>query len=335
MKYQHFTIEEREKIQEMLWQKSSIRSIAIAISRSPSSISRELRKNLPLEVRRYTPRLAHERALANRKSRGRKERLKDKSIREYVISRLKKHWSPEQIAGRIKIDAGVKISHEAIYQFIYAQIYQNGYGYIRPGCEDLRPYLAWRRKRRMRKGLRKSYRIEKGQLPSIDIRPLIVEQRIRIGDWEDDCIVSRASQDRLKTINDRVSGVVFITKINNGTIEETNRAVIKRLKVIPEQFRTTLTRDRGSENVGYNDLENTLGIHCFFAHAYHSWERGSNENINGLIRRFFPKKTDFRNITNKEIQQVEYLLNTRPRKRLSWKTPYEVFYKRTGVALQC
>lgn len=334
MKYKHFSIEEREKIQEMLWQKSSVRIIAKTLDRNPSSISREIQRNKPPQINRYTSRIAHERALKYRKRRGREERLKNEILRQYVISHLKIGWSPEQISATAQNNIGTSISHEAIYQYIYAQIYQKGHGYLKPRKEDLRPYLACRRKRRMRKGLRKSYRIEKGQLPSIDIRPPIVGRRIRIGDWEDDCIVSHYSQYRLKTINDRVSGIVLIEKINNGTVEETNRAVIKRLGVIPKQFRATLTRDRGSENVGHNDLENTLGIRCFFAHAYHSWERGSNENANGLIRRFFPKKTDFRKITNEDIQRVEYLLNSRPRKRLAWKTPYEVFYESTGVALQ-
>jgi len=115
---------------------------------------------------------------------------------------------------------------------------------------------------------------------------------------------------------------------------EANRITRERLGVIPAQFRKTLTRDRGGENMGYEALEKTLGILCFFAHAYHSWERGSNENLNGLIRRFFPKGTDFRNVSAEEIRKVEYLLNTRPRKRLGWKTPYQVFYELTGVALQ-
>jgi IS30 family transposase len=110
--------------------------------------------------------------------------------------------------------------------------------------------------------------------------------------------------------------VVFIQKIKNGTIEETNIAVKKRLGSIPIEFRKTLTRDRGSENMGHQELEKELDIKCFFAHAYSSWERGSNENTNGLIRRYFPKKTDFKMITEKEIKRVEYLLNSRPRKRL-------------------
>lgn len=335
MKYKHLTIEQREKIQELLWKRFSVRAIAGQLGRSPSSISREINKNIPLEQRRYSPRLANERALAKRKLRGRVERLKNDQVRKYVVAHLKLGWSPEQIAGRCPKEINDTISYEAIYQYIYAQIYQNGHGNLKPGCEDLRPYLARRRKRRQPKGLRKSYRIDKGPLPSIEDRPAIVAQRSRIGDWEDDCIVSRSSTDRLKTINERVSGLVLITKIKDGTMEETNLAVIKRLKVIPQEYRITLTRDRGSENMGYAVLQTTLNLICYFARAYHSWERGSNENLNGLIRRFLPKKTDFRNVTNEEIQYVEYLINSRPRKRLGWKTPYEVFYELTGVALQC
>ncbi len=334
MNYQHFTIEEREKIQELLWQKSSIRAIAKAVIRSPSSISREIRRNLPLERFLYTPRLAHERALAYRKHRGREKRLKNSLLREHVVSHLKLGWSPEQISATAKTAVGASVSHEAIYQYVYAQIHRDGYGCIKPGREDLRPYLALRRKRRMKKGLRKSYRIQKGNLPSIDERPKEVECRTAVGHWEDDCIVSRASLERLKTINERVSGIVFIAKIKDGTMEETNQAIMKRMNIVPLQFRRTLTRDRGSENMGYRELETSLGIRCFFAHSYHSWERGSNENTNGLIRRFFPKKTDFRTVRDEEIRWVEHLLNSRPRKRLGWKTPYEVFYELTGVALQ-
>ncbi len=335
MKYQHFTVEEREKIQEMLWQKSSIRTIAAAIGRSPSSVSRELRRNYPPERKQYTPRLAHERALWKRTSRGREARLKNDTLREYVVGHLKIGWSPEQIAALSKAAVGASISHEAIYQYVYTQVHRGGCGWVKPGCEDLRPYLSWRRKRRMKKGLRKSYRIEKGPLPSIDQRPEEVAARQTVGHWEDDSIIfSPFCPVRLRTANERVTGIVFIAKAHHRTMAEANRITLNQFVSLPPQTRKTLTRDRGSENMGYEVLERKLGIRCFFAHAYHAWERGSNENVNGLIRRFFPKKTDFRIITDEEIQRVEYLLNTRPRKRLGWKTPYQVFYELTGVALQ-
>lgn len=335
MKYQHFLVEEREKIQEMLWEKSSIRDIARALGRSPSSISREIQRNKPPERNRYTPRVAHERALAYRKHRGKRKLDRNAVLREYVISRLQLGWSPEQIAATTQEIIRKSISHEAIYQYIYAQVYRDGHGYVKPGHQDLRPYLAWRRKRRMKKGLRRSYRIEKGPLPSIDERPKEVEQRTEIGHWEDDSLVyTPTCLVRLRTTNERRSGVVFIAKAQDRTMKEANRITRERLGTLPAIFRKTLTRDRGAENLGYEELEQGLGIRCFFAHAYHSWERGSNENTNGLVRRFFPKKTDFRTITDEEIRRVEYLLNTRPRKRLGWKTPYQVFYELTGVALR-
>ena len=335
MKYKQLTIEERETIQIMLWNKKSIRNIAKQLNRSPSSISREIKKNNPKERKSYIPRLAHKRAINHRSNRGRKKRLKNNKIRDYVVKHLKLGWSPEQIANTAIDEIGESISHEAIYQYIYAQVYRNGYGYLKPDCEDLCPFLARHRKRRMKKGLRKSYRIDKGLLPSIENRPKEVELRINIGHWEDDLIVSKQSKVKLKTINERMSGLVLITKIKNGTIKESNNAVINRLNAIPIKYRKTLTSDRGSENLGYHEIENKLGINRFFAHAYHSWERGSNENLNGLIRRFLPKKIDFRTISDEDIKKIEYLLNSRPRKRLGWKTPYEVFYNMTGVALQC
>lgn len=334
MKYKHLTIEERETIQIMLWKKKSIRSIAKKLNRSPSSISREVKRNNPPKRIIYTPRLAHERAVKNRSKRGREKRLKNKAVRDYVIKHLKLGWSPEQIAGTIKSAIGESISHEAIYQYIYAQIYRQGNGYVKSNCEDLRPYLARHRKRRMKKGMRKSYRIDKGPLPSIEDRPKEVNLRLNVGHWEDDLIVSRQSKFKLKTINERFSGLIFIKKVKNGTIEESNKAVVERLSAIPREYRKTLTMDRGSENLGYEEIERTLDMDCFYAHAYASWERGCNENLNGLVRRYLPKKTDFKTISNNQIKRIEYLLNSRPRKRLDWKTPYEVFYKKTGVALQ-
>lgn len=334
MKYKHLTIEERETIQLMLWEKKSIRSISKELGRSPSSVSREVNKNRDsLCRRRYIPRAAHEKAIKNRSNRGREKRLKNNKVRDYAIKHLKLGWSPEQIANTAKKEVGESISHEAIYQYIYAQIHRGGNGYPKPGCEDLRPYLARRKKRRMKKGLRKSYRIEKGPLPSIEDRPKEVGLRLTVGHWEGDLIVSRQSSVKLKTINERYSGMVFIKRVKDGTIEESNRAVIERLSQVPSQYLKTLTLDRGSENLGYKEIEGVLGLDCFYAHAYSSWERGCNENLNGLIRRFLPKKTDFKTISDDEIKKIEYLLNSRPRKRLGWKTPYEVFYNMTGVAL--
>lgn len=334
MNYKHFSVEEREKIQEGLWAKKSYRTIARELGRSPASVSREIGRNQPPKQFRYTPRLANERAMENRKKRGREERLKNDGLRNYVVSHLKLGWSPEQIAATAEDATGTSVSHEAIYRFIYARV-SLASNLIYGHQEDLRPYLARHRRQRMKKGMRKPYRIDKGPLPSIESRPKGIETRRTIGHWEDDSIVcSPTIPVRLRTTNERKSGVVFIDKAHDRTMAEANRITMKRFTKLPPRLRKTLTRDRGAENMGYALLEKELGTKIFFAHAYHSWERGSNENTNGLIRRFFPKKTDFRTISDKEIRMVERLLNSRPRKRLGWKTPYQVFYELTGVALE-
>jgi IS30 family transposase len=328
MKYKHFSIEEREKLQELFWQKTSIRFIAKELRRSPSSVSRELKRNFPPSHKVYTPRLAQKRAEYKRTQRGREE---TPALRRYVIKMLKNGWSPEQIAGKAKEEAGTSVSHEAIYQFVYSRV--NLYGKVRG--EDLRPYLARRRKRRMKKGMRKPWKIRQEGLPSIEIRPPEVTERKEVGHWEDDSIVYTPSCPvRLRTTNDLASGLVLISKTTDASMAEANRISKERLGELPKECLKTLTRDRGSENMGYKELEKELDISCFFAHPYSSWERGANENLNGLIRRFFPKGTDFRKVSDQQIQRVEYLLNSRPRKRFGWKTPYEVFYKLTGVALQ-
>jgi transposase, IS30 family len=334
MQYQHFSVEEREKIQRGLWEKKSYRAIARELGRSPASVSREIRRNLPAQYFHYAPRLANERALVHRKQRGRKDRLKNESLRQHVISHLKLGWSPEQIAATAKGAVGISISHEAIYQFVYARV-SKASNLTYAHQEDLRPYLPRHRRQRMHKGMRKPYRIEKGPLPSIESRPKEVAERIYVGHWEDDSIIRSPSIPvGLRTANERKSGVVFIDKAYERTMAEANRITIKRFEKLPPKARTTLTRDRGSENLGYEVLQKELDMKIYFAHAYSSWERGSNENLNGLIRRFFPKKTDFRTVTDEEIRMVERLLNSRPRKRLGWKTPYQVFYELTGVALE-
>lgn len=325
MRYSHLTIEEREKIQEMIWQGKSIRAMSKELGRSHTSISREIKRHNPEERKRYKPRLAQTRAVERKKYRGRRERLKNQVVRAYVKEKLKQGYSPEQIAGCIEKDIGETISHKAIYQYIYAQIHRNGWGYIRPGHEDLRIYLKRRRKRRMKKGMRKSQRIWRPKGKSIDSRPKIVDKRTRIGDWEGDSVVSRKSKVALNTLVERKTGLVFITRIKDGTAASTEEAVTKRLGMVPSPLRHTLTVDNGSENGCTAEIEKALGIQCYNAHPYSSWERGTNENTNGLIRWYLPKGTDFATITDEEIMRIEHELNTRPRKRLGWKTPLQAW----------
>lgn len=327
MHYKQLSIEEREFIQLALWEKKSIRQIAKELNRNISTISREISKNISSR-NIYTPRAANSRALANRKSRGRQDRLKSSLIREYVITRIKQRWSPEQIAGRIRIDyPGLAISYEAIYQYIYHQIHRNGYGYLKPGCEDLRSYLRRRRKRRVPKGARRCQRVLRPKGTSINERPSIINERKRIGDWESDTVESRDHKPGINTLVERIMGMVFITKLNGRDSQATVKAVGSRMLELPMNLKQSLTMDNGPENSNWPELEKRTGMKCYYANAYHSWERGSNENANGLIRDYYPKKTDFVAVPEEELRQVEFSLNTRPRKRLSWLTPLEVFSK--------
>ena len=331
MKFKQLTIQEREKIQEMLWQQASVRSIARALDRSPSSVSREINRSIPLK-RSYKPRVAHERAVEKRSSRGRKLRLKSSFVRRYVVAGLKAGLSPEQIAGRLHLEYPLEsISPEAIYQYIYHQVYQEGSGYMRRGYHDLRPYLKRRHRIRMKKGMRRCQRIGRPHGPSIDIRPKEVETRKTIGHWEGDSMVSSRSRVSLNTLVERKTGLVFITKITDHTSAVTSNAVVGRLGALPHRVRKTLTTDNGFENAGYGEITKKLNISCFFAHPYHSWERGTNENTNGLIRWYFPKRTDFATISDDTVKAVEDALNNRPRKRLGWKTPLEAFNESVAV----
>lgn len=333
--FKQFSLEDRIKIEIKHREGFSLREIAAYLGngRTASSICREIGGRPRKGIGKYRAHVNHAQALEKRYGK-KPDRLKDGFIRTYTKEKLRLGWSPEQISIRLPIDhPGKKISYEAIYQFIYAQIVRGGGSKPKKGCEDWRSYLPRRHTRRQTKGFRQAQKAWRPELPSIESRPAVVEKREQIGHWEDDTMVSRQSPERLKTINERVSGVVLIGRMRDGTISESNRVVNERLGKIPREIRKTLTRDRGSENFGHEQLEKTLSISCYFAHAYCSQERGSNENLNGLIRRFFPKKTDFSKLTDDQINRTEFLLNSRPRKRHGGKTPLEVLLARTGVAI--
>ena len=334
--FQQFTLNDRIRIEIRYRDGWSLRKIASELGngRTAGSISRETAGKPRKGVGKYQAHIAHEQAL-NKRFGKKTFRLKNEMVRGYVTEKMKLGWSPEQISIRLPIDhKGETISYEAIYQFVYAQFFRGGNGKLKEKCEDLRVYLPRRHSRRNTKGARKAQKLERiDSLPSIEDRPVEADKRKEIGHWEDDCIMSRQSKERIKSINERVSGVVFLGKMKDGTSGESNRVVCEKLKTIPTPYLKTLTRDRGTENMGWEDIEQRLAIDIYFAHAYASYERGSNENLNGLVRRFFPKKTNFSKISDEEICRVEYLLNTRPRKRFGGKTPLEVLYELTGVAI--
>jgi IS30 family transposase len=316
--YKHLSQEEREDIAARLSEGASVGDIAIAVGRNKSTISRELRRNSPPERRRYVPCRAHARACERKTTANQHERLKNDFIRQYVKDGLAQGWSPEQISGRIRIDHPEQaINHEAIYQYIYHP--QN------PNRLEMIQLLRRAHKKRRNKGIGR--KVRKTTIPNripIDDRPKSVENRRHYGHWEGDSIISRKSKVALNTLVERKSRLVLITKLPRKSATETNRAVIGRLKKLPAKGRQTLTLDNGTENAKHEQLSVKLGIRCYFARPYASWQRGTNENLNGLIRWYLPKGTDFRKITSEQIARIEYLINSRPRKCLGYKTPLEV-----------
>lgn len=336
-----FSLRERSII-EVRWCRDhlSVTEIAKELGRNKSSVSREI-DGAPRKGRgKYSADIAHRKALDRIAKRGNTTKVsKNGRLKEYIETEMRtKGWSPEQVSIRLPRvfpdDATMRIATESIYQEIYRRVYRGGNGKVKKGELDLRPYLARRHKRRAKKGFRKAQKVERNSaLPSIEIRPLVVEQRKRVGDWEDDTLVSRQSVARLKNVTERLSGITLCGKTRGGTAEQCDAVLIERLSKLPETVRKTLTRDRGKENARWKEVEEALGLKTFFAHSYCSYERGTNENTNGLLRRFFPKKTDWALVSDADIARAEYLINTRPRKRHGGLTPVEVFYNATGVAL--
>ncbi len=327
--YKQLNLKEREQLHWLIWDKLSIRKIAKIMGRDPSTISREIKRNTPPIHRRYTPHLAQAQYQARKIKVKQRPRLKDPIIVEYLIEKLQINWSPELIAGKwTKEHPRLPISHEAIYQYIYHS--------TKPGdANDLRPYLRRKHKRRKRKYVMfKTVKTTISERIGIEMRPTEAQDRKQYGHWEGDSVESKREQKAcLRTLVERKSRYLRLAKINQKTAELASQATIELLNQYPKSLRRTLTQDNGTEHAGHKIVTETIGIKCYFANPYHSWERGTNEQTNGLIRQYFPKGTDFATISETEIKRVEYLLNNRPRKVLNYCTPEEVFNR--GVALTC
>ena len=262
---------------------------------------------------------AHKRYLEKRKQAKHSEQKieNDKKLRRHIIRKLKLWWSPEQIAGRLERVIGqATICHETIYSWIYEN---------RPDLvKCLRHQKCKYRKKRgscVRMELNRASKIRR-----IAERPVVVEERSRIGDWEDDTVVGKEKVQKIYTCVERKSGFAMAEKLDVVTAESVAKRIEKRFKRIPKKKRRTLTRDNGVEYGDYDKtLERNLNIEVYRANAYHSWERGSNENWNGLLRQFFPKVMFFATVTQYNVQSAVRALNNRPRKRLGYATPSEVF----------
>ena len=326
-RYQQLGLKEREVIDTMRRDGRSIREMGRVLGRSPSTISRELRRNRSPAYDFYIDHRAQVRADKRRSKASRRMRLKSEVIRDYVESKLKQDWSPEQISGRIGIDhPGSFISHEAIYQYIYHP--------STPNRGELIGYLRRFHKRRKRKGSAPDkHKLKIKNRIGIEHRPPEVEARNRFGDWEADTLTSRQSKAAVLSMVERKSRLVQLERLDARTASLTSQAMINCLIRFPKDARRTLTLDNGTENAEHEEVSQSTGISCFFCDIYSAWQRGTNEHTNGLVRQYLPKKTNFATISNEDIKLIESRLNNRPRKSLGFKTPLEV--ANLTVALQC
>lgn len=307
----HLTFEERRLLDRLVRLRRSKEHIAELLGRHRSTIYRELERNAG--SRGYWPkhaeRLAQERRLASRRPR----KMDDPRVHRYVRERMEKRWSPEQIAGRAARDfpraPAQRLSRQAIYDWIDDQ------------APDWRSLL--------RRGGRPPER--RGKLKDcvrLAGRPDIVNRRRRYGDWEGDTIVGQDRRSALVTLVERKSGYARMGRVEGMKSAATMRATQRRLGDLPRSLRRSLTFDNGKEFADHRRLTARLGLEIYFADPYAAWQRGSNENLNGLVRQFFPKGTDFTRISHREVARVERLLNERPRKRLGYRTPAEILHPR-------
>ena len=325
MNYTHLTQDERYQIAILLKAGHKQSDVARLMNRHPSTISRELARNRG--QRGYRPKQAQEFSQARMRACENGPRISDETW-AFAQAKLAELWSPEQISGYLKTCGQPGVSHETLYQRIYA---------------DRRAGGTLHRALRCQKARRKRYggRDRRGTIPnqvSIEQRPAIVNSRERFGDWEADLVIGAGHQQALVTLNERTSRYSLMAHVPAKTANAVTTAMLSLLTPFAACVHT-LTTDNGKEFAQHERIARKLNADFFFAHPYASWERGANENMNGLIRQFFPKKLRFDSITRKDIAFAMHRLNHRPRKCLGFRTPHEVFneqlhLRHNAVALQ-
>lgn len=319
MNYTQLTRGQRYQISILLKAGHKQTSIAALVACHKSTISRELRRNCG--PRGYYP-LSADKAAHKRHREAYQPRITAETWQQVELL-LGQQWSPEQIAGRLKLEQQPTVSHERIYLYIYADKRRGG---------TLHSHLRSQKKQRKRY----SGYIRRGQIPnrvSIDERPTIVASKGRFGDWEADTIIGARHKGGILSIVERKSKLTRLRKLATKAAAEMKYACVALLAPLAARVHT-ITVDNGKEFCDHKHIAARLEARIYFAHPYASWERGLNENTNGLVRQYFPKKYEFARISDKDLQQVEDLLNNRPRKTLGYRTPNEVFFKEHSVALQ-
>jgi len=317
MDYTQLTQEQRYQIYTLKKMEHSQTEIAGCIGVHKSTISRELRRNQG--KRGYRPKQAHEKAKGRRT--GGRQRI---SAAEWQLvgEKLRLDWSPEQISNWLKKNANSQICHEQIYKYIYADKRSGG---------DLHTHLRCQKKRRKRRGSNDRRGRIRNQV-SIEQRPEIVDQRLRLGDWEVDLVIGKGHSGALVTLTDRKSRFTLLRKVASKAADVVAQAMIELLSWVGHL--ETITSDNGKEFALHEFIAGQLRLDFYFAHPYASWERGTNENTNGLIRQYLPKDRDLSTLTAQEELFIMDRLNLRPRKCLAFLSPFEVFFQHQLVALQ-
>lgn len=314
----HLQEKERELIFLYLNQGFSFRKIGKRIKRNHSVVLREIERNKDSRGR-YSSFTAQKTALTRRTEANKKNPLKNSLILRYVKHKLFLNWSPEQISGRIKIDLGLNVCHETIYQYIYRKENKNLslWVHLRRACP-----------KRIKK---KDRKVKREFIPNrifIDQRPEYINQRKTIGHWESDLMLGKRETKEVVSVEiERKTKYLLIKKLQNQTSEEKIYSLIQTLEKLPPWLRKSITFDNGSENAKHQRIQRKLNLDTYFCHPYSSWERGTVENTIGLLRQYFPKKHSLENITQKDLNFIAYMINNRPRKCLGFLTPAEVFEK--------
>lgn len=312
----HISYEQRYTISRMLKQGYSQTSIGAVLGRSKSVICREIHRNKDLRSGEYKPDLAQKKYRQRQKEKDKYIRFTD-SVKNDIEALIEEDYSPEQIVGTLKKRGVPTVSHESIYQHIWKDKKQNGL---------LHTHLRRKGRHYRKRGSNKDSRgIIRGRV-SIDQRPPIVEKRERFGDLEVDLIIGKNHKEAIVTINDRASGVLKMKKVASKESDIVANA-INDLLADWMPYIHTITSDNGKEFAAHETVASKLNLDYYFAHPYHSWERGSNENLNGLIRQYIPKKSDFSKLSDEFIKTIEDKLNNRPRKRYNFETPIFVMEK--------
>lgn len=309
--YTHLTIEEREKTRVLLERGLSIGAIGLALNRSKSTISREIARN-SYKDGRYIAHHAQAISRKRKKNCGRKPILLEEKTRDYVIKRMELRWTPEQIAQRAKLE-------NQLFSFSYATIYRAVDNGVLP--KQLRKIMRFKRKNKKPKGNDKRGKI--WDTTSIHDRPATANDRSELGHWESDTVLGMRKTGCLGTHVERKTGFLVAFYLPDRKDKIFNEATISAFQNMPSVLKKSFTVDNGKEFTHHKELSEKTEMDCYFCDPYSPWQRGTNENTNGLLRQFFPKGTSFAHITTELLQAVVLLINNRPRKRLGYKTPFE------------